>query len=84
MTSLQKMLFRTAPLIALILASFSNTAAADVVTVSVPGSPVVLVGQLVEEDAGNVTIKTRYGMVVLAKSEIDCKGCAPQVFALAN
>lgn len=84
MTSLQMMLCRTATMVALSFTVFSTSAAADVVTVSVSGSPVVFVGQLVEENAEAVTIETRYGTVVLAKSEIDCKGCSPQVFAQAN
>ena len=84
MTFLPESITRTAAILSVSLLAFAAPAQADIVTVNIPGSPVTFTGHVVEETTETIVLKTRYGVVTVAKAESVCKGCKPQVLAHVN
>lgn len=70
--------------LAVVLAGTSTAVSADTVVIRMDHGDVVITGQLMSERGLNYLIKTRFGIMQVAKSAASCDGCGPVVMALAD
>ncbi|MHA3915576.1 hypothetical protein [Halovulum sp. GXIMD14793] len=66
------------------LAGAATAVSADTVAIRIDHGDVVITGHLVSDKGVNYLIKTRFGIVQVAKSVASCDGCSPVVMALAD
>ena len=83
MCRLYKQCIATA-LVLTLAAGFSTAANAQVVTVAMNDSNVVLTGRLISETDTTIVLQTRFGQVSIERDTATCRGCGPVRFASLN
>ncbi|MEO0387186.1 MAG: hypothetical protein AAF281_06600 [Pseudomonadota bacterium] len=84
---MKSVVLRVLPVAAILMTGAAGSAMADgaVVTLKLSATPVALTGRLISAEGPHYIVETRFGVVDVAKSAAECRGCpSGLVFARAE